>query len=38
MENKVNEDGRIVGREVWQDKVYNREEREEAPENDKESS
>jgi hypothetical protein len=24
--NEVREDGRIVGRELWQEKVYNREE------------
>jgi hypothetical protein len=34
----VREDGRIVGAEERQEKVHNREEYEEAPENDKESS
>jgi hypothetical protein len=32
---EVREDGRVVGREEWQEKEYNREE---APENGKESS
>jgi hypothetical protein len=34
----VREDGRMVGGEVWQEKVYNREEWKEAHENGKESS
>jgi hypothetical protein len=34
---EVREDGRIVGGEEWQEKIYNR-GREEAPENSKESS
>jgi hypothetical protein len=33
---EVREDGRIVGAEEWKEKVYNREELEEAPENGKE--
>jgi hypothetical protein len=37
-QDEVREDGRIVGEEEWQEKVYNREELEEAPENSKESS
>jgi hypothetical protein len=34
----VREDGRIIGGEEWQGKIYNREEFEEAPENGKELS
>jgi hypothetical protein len=36
-QNEVREDGKIVGGEEWQEKVYNR-GMEEAPENGKESS
>jgi hypothetical protein len=34
----VSEDGRIVGGDEWLEIVYNREEKEDAPENDKKSS
>jgi hypothetical protein len=37
-QDEVREDGRIVGGEKWQEKLYNREEWKEAPENGKESS
>jgi hypothetical protein len=37
-QDEVREDGRLVGGEGWQEKVHNREEMEEAPENGKESS
>jgi hypothetical protein len=33
----MREDGRIVGAEEWQEKMYNKREMEEAPENSKES-
>ena len=37
-QDEVREDGRLVGGEGWQEKVYKREEMEESPENGKESS
>jgi len=37
-QDEVREDGRILGGEGWQEKVHNREEMEDAPENSKESS